>query len=214
NRLMQAASEGAFTEFKGAAHISSLAARNIIIGMREGLVYSEACARAGYDHSARRTVSLDQIGRPATAISEAIKQVRTVTREYDPFDAVHIELARDVGKSAEERAEDIQQREGQGRSDDTFHVQQPWQDFCRDVTQVVYGENGIGGVFVSRAERRRARGKAHDATVKQIRQVNGEKIVFERRPIEKLTEKDLKRIPMPEPYGKMANPRELRDQMV
>jgi CRISPR-associated endonuclease Csn1 len=444
NRLMQAASEGAFTEFKGAAHISSLAARNIIIGMRGGLVYSEACARAGYDHSERRTVSLDQIGSPVTALSEAIKQVRTVAREYGPFDAVHIELARDVGKSAEEREEitrgieernaekdrlktgaadllkraisddellryqlakeqnfkcvycdsqlaptgfaanntgwqtdhilpwsrfgddsylnktlcctrcnqhkkgrtpfewfsemtetawdtflarlenlkgmkglkkrnfklrdaaavedkfkkrnltdtrwvtrllvnelkrmfpapdgkrqiytrpgaitsklrrawglegakkengervdddrhhavdalvlaatteslllrvtkEIQQREDQGRSDDIFHVQQPWQDFRRDVAQVVYGENGIGGVFVSRAERRRARGKAHDATVKQIRQVNGEKIVFERRPIEKLTEKDLKRIPIPEPYGKMANPRELRDQMV
>src|SRR5262245_17883095 len=105
NRLMQAASEGAFTEFKGAAHISSLAARNIIIGMREGLVYSEACARAGYDHSARRTVSLDQIGSPVSALNEAIKQVRTVAREYGPFDAVHIELARDVGKSAEERAE-------------------------------------------------------------------------------------------------------------
>src|SRR5262249_35727336 len=109
---------------------------------------------------------------------------------------------------------DIQQREDQGRSDDIFHVQQPWQDFRRDVTRVVYGENGIGGVFVSRAERRRARGKAHDATGKPIRQVNGEKMVFERRPIEKLTEKDLKRIPIPEPYGKMANPRELRDQMV
>jgi len=108
----------------------------------------------------------------------------------------------------------IQRRKDQGRSDDILHVQQPWQDFRRDVTQVVYGENGIGGVFVSRAERRRARGEAHDATIKQIRQVNGEKIVFERRPIEKLTEKDLKRIPMPEPYGKMANPRELRDQMV
>jgi CRISPR-associated endonuclease Csn1 len=72
--------------------------------MCEVLVYSEACARAGYDHSARRTVSLDQIGSPVTALSEAIKQVRTVAREYGPFDAVHIELARDVGKSAEERA--------------------------------------------------------------------------------------------------------------
>ena len=444
DRLMRAASEGTFTEFKGAAHISSLAARNIIIGMREGLVYSEACARAGYDHSARRAVSVDQIGNRITALSEAIKQVRAVAREYGPFDAIHIELARDVGKSAKERAEitrgieernveknrlkteaadllkraisddellryqlakeqdfkcvycdsqlaptgfaanntgwqtdhilpwsrfgddsylnktlcctrcnqhkkgrtpfewfcemtetewdtflarlenlkemkglkkrnfklrdaaaiedkfkkrnltdtrwvtrllanelkrmfpapdgkrriytrpgaitsklrrawglerakkengervdddrhhavdalvlaatteslllrvtkDIQRRVDQDRSDDILHVQQPWQDFRRDVTQVVYGENGIGGVFVSRAERRRARGEAHDATIKQIRQVNGEKIVFERRPIEKLTEKDLKRIPMPEPYGKMANPRELRDQMV
>src|SRR5262249_45811245 len=67
---------------------------------------------------------------------------------------------------------DIQQHEDQGRSDDIFHVQPPWQDFRRDVTQVVYGENGVGGVFVSRAERRRARGEAHDATVKQIRQVD------------------------------------------
>src|SRR5262249_56030558 len=68
DRLMQAASDGAFTEFKGAAHISSLAARNIIIGMREGLVYSEACARAGYGHSARRAVSVDQIGNRITAL--------------------------------------------------------------------------------------------------------------------------------------------------
>src|SRR5262249_56660284 len=87
---------------KGAAHISSLAARNIIIGMREGLVYSEACARAGYGHSARRAVSVDQIGNRITALSEAIKQVRAVAREYGPFDAIHIELAREVGKSAEE----------------------------------------------------------------------------------------------------------------
>src|SRR5215831_11981438 len=101
---------------------------------------------------------------------------------------------------------DIQQRKDQGRSDDILHVQQPWQDFRRDVTQVVYGENGVGGVFVSRAERRRARGKAHDATIKQIRQVNGVKILNEPPTTEKLTEKDLKRIPMPEPYGKMANP--------
>src|SRR5262249_52428745 len=104
--------------------------------------------------------------------------------------------------------------EDQGRSDDIFHVQPPWQDFRRDVTQVVYGENGIGGGFFSRAERRRARGKEHDATVKQIRQGDSGKIVFEGRTIGKLTEKDLKRIPIPEPYGKMANPRELRDQMV
>src|SRR5262245_66354651 len=94
---------------------------------------------------------------------------------------------------------EIQQRKDQVRSDDIFHVQQPWQDFRRDVTQVIYGENGIGGVFVSRAERRRAHGKAHDATVKQIRQVNGERIVFERRPIEKVKEQDLKRIQMHEP---------------
>src|SRR5262249_30809525 len=109
---------------------------------------------------------------------------------------------------------DIQRRQDQGRSDDILHVQQPWQDFRRDVTQVVYGENGIGGVFFLRGGSRPARREGDGATGQQVREGKGEKMVFERRPIEKLTEKDLKRIPMPEPYGKMANPRELRDQMV
>ncbi|HVY04766.1 MAG TPA: hypothetical protein VHB46_02200, partial [Burkholderiales bacterium] len=104
--LVDEASKGTFKEFSRAAHISALACRNIIPGLREGLVYSDACARVGYDHSARAAVSLDSINSPVTrkAFGEAIKQVRAVTREYGPFDFVHIELARDVGKSAEERA--------------------------------------------------------------------------------------------------------------
>ena len=69
-------------------------------------MYSDACARVGYDHSARPAVSLDQINSPVTrrAFGEAIKQIRAVAREFGPIDCVHIELARDVGKSAEERA--------------------------------------------------------------------------------------------------------------
>ncbi|HVT55958.1 MAG TPA: type II CRISPR RNA-guided endonuclease Cas9, partial [Xanthobacteraceae bacterium] len=96
DQLMHAANEGAFTEFRRPAHISAKAARNIIPGLREGLVYSEACARVGYDHAARAAVSLNQINSPVTrrSFGEAIKQVRAVAREYGPFDAVHIELAR------------------------------------------------------------------------------------------------------------------------
>ena len=103
--LAKAAEAGAFNAFRGAAHISAKAARNIIPGLREGLVYSEACARVGYDHAARPAVSLDQINSPVTrrAFGEAIKQIRAVAREFAPIDCVHIELARDVGKSAEER---------------------------------------------------------------------------------------------------------------
>lgn len=104
--LLQAAANGDFRDFTKAAHISALAARNIVPGLREGLVYSDACARVGYDHAARPSVSLEQIGSPVTrkAFGEAIKQVRVVAREYGPIDFVHIELARSVGKSAEERA--------------------------------------------------------------------------------------------------------------
>ncbi|MFN0044710.1 MAG: type II CRISPR RNA-guided endonuclease Cas9 [Alphaproteobacteria bacterium] len=109
---------------------------------------------------------------------------------------------------------EVQRREREGRQDDIFHVQQPWPGFRMDVERAVYGEEGLGGVFISRAERRRARGKAHDATVKQIREANGENTVYVRKPIEKLTEKDLALIPVPIPYGKATNPGRLRDEMV
>lgn len=445
--LVDKTAHGTFKDFSRAAHISALACRNIIPGLREGLAYSDACARAGYDHTARAAVSLDSINSPVTrkAFGEAMKQIRAVDREYGPFDLVHIELARDVGKSADERAKltrgleertaekerrrneaaellewpvtddellryelakeqnwkciysgdpidpkgfaandtryqvdhilpwsrfgddsylnktlcttkanqdkrgrtafewfeaekteadwalyvarveslkevkgrkkrnyvmkaaadvekkfkarnltdtqwvtrlladeltrmfpapegtrriftrpgaitsklrrawgleglkkvsgerladdrhhavdalvlaattesllnrmtkEVQKREREGRQDDIFHVQQPWPGFRIDVERAVYGENAIGGVFVSRAERRRARRKAHDATIKQIRELDGEEIVYERKPVEKLTEKDLALIPIPEPYGRAADPKKLRDTMI
>lgn len=463
--LVQAAANGVFGDFTRAAHVSALAARNILPGLREGLVYSEACERAGYDHAAQPTASLEQIGSPVTrkAFCEAIKQVRAVAQAYGPIDYVHIELARSVGKSAEERARltqgleertatkekrrkdatellgrtasddellryelaheqgfkciysgdaidpagiaandtryqidhilpwsrfgddsylnktlcttkanqdkrgrtpfewfytdktepewmeyiarveglkevkgrkkhnysikdaaaiqdkfkarnltdtqwatrllaaelkrmfppreyervavvpvagnsdetrnerrvftrpgaitsklrrawglegrkkeedgkrveddrhhavdalvlaattesllnrltrEVQKRESEGRQDDIFHCSQPWPGFRVDVERTVYGFEDMPGVFVSRAERRRARGKAHDATIKQIREIDGERIVFERKSVEKLTEKDLEKIPVPEPYGKMTDPKRLRDQLV
>jgi CRISPR-associated endonuclease Csn1 len=464
--LMQAAANGDFKDFTRAAHISALAARNIIPGLREGLVYSESCARVGYDHASRPSVPLKEIGSPVTrkALSEALKQVRVVVREYGPIDYFHIELARSVGKSAEQRKEltdgiearniekekrrkeaeehlgrapsddellryelakeqnfkciysgdaidpagisandmryqvdhilpwsrfgddsylnktlctarsnqnkrgrtpfewfdadktepewmeyvarvenlkevkgrkkrnysikdaaaiadkfkvrnltdtqwatrlladelkrmypprecervvisradggndglsiveerrvftrpgaitsklrrawgleglkkqagkrveddrhhavdalvlaattesllnrltkEVQKRERQGRQDDIFHCSQPWPGFRIDVERAIYGSATKPGVFVSRAERRRARGKAHDATIKQVREIDGDRIVFERRPVEKLTEKDLEKIPVPEPYGKITDPKKLRDELV
>ncbi len=456
DQLAKAASEGAFKEFTRAGHISALACRNIIPGLREGIVYSEACERAGYDHTARPQTSIHDINSPVTrrAFLEAVKQVKAVAREHGPFDYIHIELARSVGKSAEERAKltkgiedrnvekekrraeaaehlgrptsddellrfelakeqnfnciysgdaidpkgiaandmryqvdhilpwsrfgddsylnktlcttkanqdkrgrtpfewfeaekneedwagyaarvealkevkgrkkrnyvlknaadieekfkarnltdtqwvtrlladelkrmfppraekrgtdgseerrvftrpgaitsklrrawgleglkkdekgeripddrhhavdalvlaatterllqnmtkEIQKREKEGRQDDIFHVTQPWPGFRIDVTRAVHGEDGAAGVFVSRAERRRARGKAHDATIKQIREIDGERMVYERKAVEKLAEKDLDLIPVPSPYGKVADPQKLRDELV
>lgn len=431
-QLVMAAGEGAFTEFTKAAHISAKAARKIIPGLRAGLNLKDACERVPYPFPPPTTTSLKDIGSPVArrAFGEAIKQVRAVAREYGAFEAVHVELARDVGKSVDERAKitrgieernvekdrrkqeaaellkrsisddellryelakeqnfkclycdgsiapagfaandmrwqvdhilpwsrfgddsyfaktlccakcnqdkqgrtpfewfesdktdkdwetfvarieslkevkprkkryfrlqattkeiedafkkrnltdtqwatrllaeelksdqlkwiftpgvgrqvytrpgaitsklrrawglaevkkingkrveddrhhavdaivlaattesllqnmtrDIQQRERQGRQDDIFHIQSPWPGFYEDVVRSIYGESGSGGVFVSRAERRRARGKAHDATVKQVKERSGETVVYERRSIDKLTEKGLSRI--------------------
>ena len=89
---------------------------------------------------------------------------------------------------------EIKRREREGRADDIFHVAPPWPGFRAEAEHFVYGKNGVGGVFVSRAERRRARGKAHDATVKQIRDIDGAEIVFVRKPIKDLSNNDLKNI--------------------
>jgi CRISPR-associated endonuclease Csn1 len=441
--IIGAINEGEFDHFKGAAHISAKAARNIIPGLTQGLVYSEACEAVGYDHSARAAMTIGDIGSPVArkALSEMLKQVNVLTHEYGPFDRIHVEMARDVGKSIEERGkiergidkrtsakdklrlemqqllphltrisgDDLQRfelwKEQNGRcfytdqaispamvaaSDNSVQVDHilPWsrfgddsfinKTFCftsanaekrgdtpyewfmrarpadwdrfaaqveackalkgakkrnylmrnaqeresqfrernlndtRYATRVLLGElkrlyfpdtphhvaarpgaltaklrqawgieklkkdkdtgerlpddrhhaldaivvavvnerllqwatkasqdaERTGAkfelrslpepwpnfreevtalhekVFVSRAEVRRARGKAHDAGIKQLRMVDGEQKVFERKAIEKLTEKDLELIPVPEPYGKVADPRKLRDEMI
>jgi CRISPR-associated endonuclease Csn1 len=440
--IIGAINEGEFDHFKGAAHISAKAARNVIPGLLQGLVYSEACEAAGYDHSARAAMNIDDIGSPVArkALSEMLKQVKALAHEFGPFDRIHVEMARDVGKSIEERGkiergieirttekdklrsemqallphltrisgEDLLRfelwKEQNGRclytdqaispamvaaSDNSVQVDHilPWSRFgddsfinktlcftsanaekrgdtpyewfmrarpadwdrfaaqveaCKTVkgrkkrnylmrnaeeresqfrernlndtryaTRVLLGElkrlyfsdaphhvaarpgeltaklrqawgieklkkdkdgkrvpddrhhaldaivvavvnerllqqatrasqeaertgsrfelrglpepwpNFRGEVaelhdriFVSRAEVRRARGKAHDAGIKQLRMIEGEEKVFERKAIERLTEKDLDLIPVPEPYGRVTDPRKLRDEMV
>lgn len=105
--LMQGVEDGSFARFKGAGHISAKACRAIIPFMQQGLVYSEACAKAGYDHAARPMEDLESIGNPVArkALREAVKQIKAVVAEYGVPDFFHIELARDVGKSQEEREE-------------------------------------------------------------------------------------------------------------
>jgi CRISPR-associated endonuclease Csn1 len=96
-----------FAAFKGAGHISAKACRAIMPYLREGLVYSAACAKAGYDHAARPQTRIDDINNPVAkkALSEALKQVKAIIRQYGLPKAIHVELARDVGKSKEERDE-------------------------------------------------------------------------------------------------------------
>jgi len=105
--LERAAAEGAFAAFKGAGHISAKAARALIPYLAQGNVYSEACTAAGYDHAARPATNLDDIRNPVArkALGEMLKQVRVIVHEFGLPDRIHVELGRDVGKSAEERDE-------------------------------------------------------------------------------------------------------------
>ncbi len=99
-------------------------------------------------------------------------------------------------------------RLGKGRGFDFENLPPPAIGFREVVREVV--EN----VFVSRAERHRARGEAHAATIKQVREVEGASVVFERKGVEKLTLADLDLIPVPAPYGKIGDPGKLRDELV
>lgn len=105
--LMKGVDEGDFSAFKGAGHLSAKACRAINPHLAEGLTYDKACAKAGYDHAAQAETSIDQIANPIArkAFTEALKQVKAITDEYGMPGRMHIELARDVGKSQEEREE-------------------------------------------------------------------------------------------------------------
>ncbi len=105
--IMAALDAGKFSAFKGAGHVSAVAARAILPGLRQGLMYSEACAAAGFDHAARPATQLADIRNPVArkALGEILKTVRAIIRVHGIPDQIHVELARDVGKSAEERDE-------------------------------------------------------------------------------------------------------------
>jgi CRISPR-associated endonuclease Csn1 len=105
--LITGAEEGRFDAFSRAGHISAAAARALVPHLARGLVYSEACAEAGFDHSARAEITLADVKNPVArkAVSEVLKQVKIIVHTFGSPDRMHIELARDVGKSAEERDE-------------------------------------------------------------------------------------------------------------
>ena len=104
--LMDAVRGGAFSSFARAGHISAKAARAMIPHLLRGMVYSDACAAAGYDHAAQQAINIDQINSPVVrrTLREAIRQVSVLVRELAARPGrIHIELARDVGKSPDER---------------------------------------------------------------------------------------------------------------
>jgi CRISPR-associated endonuclease Csn1 len=103
--VMQGVEDGRFGQFTRAGHISARAARALLPSLQQGKVYSVACEDVGYDHAARAEMSLEDVRNPVArkAVTEMLKQVRAIIQVYGKPDAIHIELARDIGKSAEER---------------------------------------------------------------------------------------------------------------
>ena len=125
NAVMLGVETGAFGQFTRAGHISAKAARALLDPLRLGMVYNAACNEVGYDHAAPAKVSLDDVRNPVArkAVTEMLKQVRAIVQAHGRPDFIHVELARDIGKSAEERdkitkgIEEQNKKRGKSRAD-------------------------------------------------------------------------------------------------
>ncbi len=102
--------------------LSHKAMNRILPHMMEGHEYSEACALAGYNHSAKsltkeqieakelvpvlENIPKNSLRNPVVEkiLNQMINVVNSLSEEYGKPDAIHIELARELKSSQEERA--------------------------------------------------------------------------------------------------------------
>lgn len=120
--VLKAFREDVFSEFTKAGSLSAKAARRIAEAMqgdiddpaqprgRRGRVYSEACDFVGYEHAKARKVDLTQIRNAVVrkSVREAVKQIKAAIASPEGGNGklpgkIHIEVARQLGKSAEDR---------------------------------------------------------------------------------------------------------------
>ena len=103
-------------EFAKTSNLSLVAIKKIIPHLERGLLYNEACAEAGYNHSGAGggpkqaklpVISVESVRNPVVlrALTQARKVVNAVIDRYGSPYAVRIEFAREMGKSAEKRRE-------------------------------------------------------------------------------------------------------------
>ena len=98
-------------------HLSLLAMKNILPHLESGVVYSEACERAGYDFHGKGEweneegflpqIPFKEIRNPVVyrAVSQCRKVVNALIREHGRPEAIHVELARELAQSKKERDE-------------------------------------------------------------------------------------------------------------
>jgi CRISPR-associated endonuclease Csn1 len=115
--VMDAVEEGRpFARFKGSGSLSARACRRLNPHLEKGRDYAQACGDEHLNHAERRRADLSEIKNPIArkSLGEAFKQVKALIehcRKLPEFaeypnglpEFIHVELARDVGKSKEER---------------------------------------------------------------------------------------------------------------
>ncbi len=122
-------------DMTGYGHLSLRALREILPYLQEGYVYSEACKKAGHNHSQFDTskskylgknddvrAQIDEVTSPVVkrALSQTIKVVDAIIRKYGSPFAVNIELARDMSQTRQER--DKADKENRDRAADNERI--------------------------------------------------------------------------------------------
>lgn len=124
------------------ARLSAKAMRTILPYLEQGMIYSDACKAAGYDHSNpnQRTVA-DKLGLPSNvrnpvvqkALFEARKVVNAIVRKYGKPAVIRVEMARDMKLSKRQKEELQKEQNKQKKANDLaaeilrkeFGIQQP-----------------------------------------------------------------------------------------
>ncbi|MDR1686851.1 MAG: type II CRISPR RNA-guided endonuclease Cas9, partial [Desulfovibrio sp.] len=104
--IYDAVVEGKFSAFKGTLRLSLKAMYSILPELEACGDYKEACDRAGFDHTKTLAADWRDIRNPLIQhmLREVRRQVESIERTFGIVPGyVHIELARDFGKSIEER---------------------------------------------------------------------------------------------------------------
>ncbi|MCR4297606.1 MAG: type II CRISPR RNA-guided endonuclease Cas9 [Gallionella sp.] len=126
----------------GYARLSAKAMRAILPHLEQGLIYSDACKAAGYDHSNpnQRTIT-DKLGLPSNvrnpvvqkALFETRKVVNAIVRMYGKPTVIRVEMARDMKLSKHQKEELQKEQNKQKKANDLaaeilrkeFGIQQP-----------------------------------------------------------------------------------------
>lgn len=126
----------------GYARLSQKAMHAILPYLEKGMIYSDACKAAGYDHSSPNPkTALDKLGLPPNvrnpvvqkALFETRKVVNAIVRKYGKPTIIRIEMAREMKLSKRQKEQLQKEQNKQRKANDIaagilrneFHIQQP-----------------------------------------------------------------------------------------
>ncbi|MFQ3549153.1 MAG: type II CRISPR RNA-guided endonuclease Cas9 [Armatimonadota bacterium] len=121
------------------SHLSLKALKNILPFMKDGLRYDEAVEKAGYNntHSTKSKllplIDTNQLTNPVVvrSLCQARRVINAVIKRYGSPYRIHIELARDMGKSGKERSE-IEKKQKENKAENERMKEEMKAIFNRD----------------------------------------------------------------------------------